>query len=64
MAELPQRPETGQRRQARQRRQALVGRQVAETIRSRSIWWVVGTSLGFELVTLAAAAHIFCRRDY
>lgn len=41
-----------------------VDREVAEIIRARSVAWVVGTSLGFEFVVLAAAAFIFCRRDY
>jgi hypothetical protein len=31
---------------------------------SRSPAWVVGTSLGFELVLLLWAGWIFCRRDY
>ncbi|HEX4054490.1 MAG TPA: hypothetical protein VHX86_09515 [Tepidisphaeraceae bacterium] len=33
-------------------------------IRSRSVGWVVGTSVGFEVVVLGLAAWIFCRRDY
>jgi hypothetical protein len=33
-------------------------------MRSRSVWWVIGTSLLFEAVVLAAAACVFCRRDY
>lgn len=32
--------------------------------RSRSIPWIIGTSLGFEVVVLALAAWVFCRRDY
>lgn len=35
-----------------------------QAIRSRSVWWVVGTSLGFEAVVLALGAWIFCRRDF
>lgn len=58
MAELPA-GELGQ-----PRRQAKVGRKVQETLRSRSVWWVVGTSLGFELFVLSIAALIFCRRDF
>ena len=34
-----------------------------EAIRSRSVWWVMGTSLGFELVVLAGAVLVFARRD-
>lgn len=30
----------------------------------RSIVWVIGSSLAFEAAVLAAAAWIFCRRDY
>jgi hypothetical protein len=33
-------------------------------LNKRPIWWIVGTSLGFEAVVLAVAAWIFCRRDY
>ncbi len=37
---------------------------VEEEFRARSVWWVVGTSLGFEAVVLAAACWVFKRRDY
>jgi hypothetical protein len=33
-------------------------------LRSRSLTWVVGTSLLFESVVVSAAAWVFCRRDY
>jgi hypothetical protein len=33
-------------------------------LRSRSVWWVMGTSLVFEASVLAIAAFIFCRRDF
>lgn len=39
-------------------------RELVETVRNRSAWWIVGTSLGFEAVVLCLAAFIFCRRDY
>jgi len=58
MAELPQ--DFGQENDP----QARVGREMAQTIRSRSVAWVLGTSLGFELVVLSWAALIFCRRDF
>ena len=32
--------------------------------RSRSVFWVIGTSLAFELIILSLAAWIFCRRDF
>ena len=58
LAELPNSPGEDMPRQME------VGREVAETIRGRSVAWVVGSSLLFEFVVLAAAAFIFCRRDY
>jgi hypothetical protein len=33
-------------------------------MRSRSVGWVVGTSLAFEAVILAIAAFVFCWRDF
>jgi ABC-type transport system involved in multi-copper enzyme maturation permease subunit len=38
--------------------------ELQRTLNERPIWWIVGTSLGFECVVLALAAWIFCRRDY
>ncbi len=35
-----------------------------DEIKDRPVWWVVGTSLGFEAVILAWCAFIFCRRDF
>ncbi|CAN5726045.1 hypothetical protein BH11PLA1_BH11PLA1_05460 [soil metagenome] len=35
-----------------------------EIILERSLWFVVGTSIAFEMVVLGAAAWIFCRRDF
>lgn len=35
-----------------------------QTMRGRSIAWIIGTSLGFEAVVLLLAAWVFCRRDY
>lgn len=58
MAELPRHPGQGDEAQVQ------VGRQVAEELRSRPVWWIVGTSLGFELFVLSWAALIFCRRDF
>lgn len=34
-----------------------------EVIRSRSVWWVVGTSLIFECLVLAIGVFVFARRD-
>lgn len=41
-----------------------VARRVAKATRSRSVAWILGTSLGFEAVMLALAAWVFRRRDY
>jgi ABC-type transport system involved in multi-copper enzyme maturation permease subunit len=57
-AELPQLPAeqgTGRWR---------VEQKVEGALRARSVTWVVGTSLLFELFVLAGAAWIFCRRDF
>jgi len=35
-----------------------------EAFRDRSVWWVVGTSLGFEAFLLAIGCVIFARRDF
>lgn len=36
----------------------------SEIIRSRSIWWVLGTSIAFEAIVLSIACIIFFRRDF
>ena len=36
----------------------------AREYRSRSIWWIIGTSLAFEAVILFIATVIFARRDF
>jgi hypothetical protein len=50
----------------RWRREAhLEGQEAAERdARNRSMAWTLSTSLAFEAVVLAAAAWVFCRRDY
>ena len=60
MAELSE--AAGRRTQSR--RSDDFGVQVEQEYRSRSVAWIVGTSLLFEGVILAWAAWIFCRRDY
>lgn len=40
------------------------GHRVQEILRKRTTAWVLGTSLGFELVMLSIAAWLFCRRDF
>lgn len=44
--------------------QDRIAKAVGEEITGRSVTWVVGTSLAFELVVLVFAGFIFCRRDY
>jgi ABC-type transport system involved in multi-copper enzyme maturation permease subunit len=39
-------------------------RRLTEALRSRSVAWVVGTSLAFEVLVLVFAAWIFSRRDF
>ena len=36
----------------------------AEELDSRSPWWIIGTSLGFEAVVLLIAGWVFARRDF
>jgi ABC-type transport system involved in multi-copper enzyme maturation permease subunit len=43
---------------------ARVGKQIAKEFHSRSVAWVLGTSLAFEAAILALACFVFCRRDY
>jgi ABC-type transport system involved in multi-copper enzyme maturation permease subunit len=46
------------------REQGMDEEAIAEELRSRPVWWIVGTSLGFEAVVLLLAGWIFVRRDY
>jgi len=39
-------------------------RDIQQEFQSRSVAWVIGTSLGFEAVVLAIAVFIFARRDF
>lgn len=41
-----------------------VGERMQQKVLSRSVWWVFGTSMLFELFVLGIAATIFCRRDF
>lgn len=40
------------------------GRRAREEFQSRSVWWVLGTSLGFEALVLGFGAWRFSRRDF
>lgn len=39
-------------------------RRAEAEFRQRPIWWIIGTSIGFELAVLGLATIIFCRRDF
>lgn len=41
-----------------------VARRMQEQVNKRPVWWVVGTSLGFEAVVLLLAGWLFVRRDF
>ncbi len=41
-----------------------VAEKVQDTVRTRPLWWILGTSFGFEAIILGIAAWIFCRRDF
>jgi ABC-type transport system involved in multi-copper enzyme maturation permease subunit len=41
-----------------------IGEEVDKELRSRSLGWILGTSLAFEAVMLGIASWIFCRRDF
>lgn len=41
-----------------------IGKRTDDALRSRTVPWVVGTSLAFELVMVALGARLFARRDF
>ncbi|QYK48918.1 MAG: ABC transporter permease [Phycisphaeraceae bacterium] len=42
----------------------VAARRTEEAFRDRSVWWILGTSLSFEIVVLGIACVIFTRRDF
>ncbi len=42
----------------------LIGRELDKELRSRSVYWVILTSIAFEAVVLGAACIIFTRKDF
>lgn len=44
--------------------QRQLTQRIEKVIKSRSVAWVIGTSIGFELVVLGIASWIFARRDF
>jgi hypothetical protein len=59
LAKLPQQPQGPQTK-----RMQAAQLEFVEILHGRSIAWIVGTSLGFEVFVLFWAAVFFCRRDY
>jgi ABC-type transport system involved in multi-copper enzyme maturation permease subunit len=39
-------------------------RRAEAEFRKRPVWWIIGTSIGFEFLVLGIATLIFCRRDF
>jgi ABC-type transport system involved in multi-copper enzyme maturation permease subunit len=44
--------------------QRTLQRELQNELRARGAWWIIGTSLGFELAVLAGAVWVFARRDF
>lgn len=64
-ANLQQRAEADQQeREEEHGGPAMSQEAIVEKLRDRPVWWIVGTSLGFEAVVLALAGFVFVRRDY
>ncbi len=56
-------PEAGPRR-GRDATQREASQRIDAEFKSRSVWWVMGTSLAFEFVVLGFGAWRFSRRDF
>lgn len=56
--------EAGRAREERRRIAEEAAEETGRAARSRSVPWIIGTSMGFEAIILAWAAWVFCRRDY
>lgn len=41
-----------------------IATEVERRLNERSVWWVLGTSLGFEALVLGIAGWVFARRDF
>lgn len=46
------------------RRTQIAAAEADKAFRERPVWWIVGTSLGFEAVILGISCWIFARRDF
>jgi ABC-type transport system involved in multi-copper enzyme maturation permease subunit len=42
----------------------VMAERMEKQLESRTEWWIIGTSLGFECVMIALGAWIFCRREF
>lgn len=42
----------------------VMAERIEQQLESRTEWWIIGTSLGFECVMIALGAWIFCRREF
>jgi ABC-type transport system involved in multi-copper enzyme maturation permease subunit len=64
LAELPEQEATPPEDPFSSGRNVALEREIEEQLRERSVAWIGGTSLLFELAVLGLAAWIFVRRDY
>jgi hypothetical protein len=70
MVEPPSEVDTGEESgdgddfSSRRSRDNEVSRRAEKEMDSVSAWWIIGSSLAFELVVFGLAAWIFCRRDF
>lgn len=44
--------------------QQRLAQRIQAELRRRSVWWILGTSLGFEALVLGFASWVFVRRDF
>lgn len=51
-------------RRLNRKQQQEFNRRIEDELKHRTTFWVLGTSLAFELVVLVIAARVFTRRDY
>lgn len=63
-ANQDEQPEPANQRRGRDRDQRIAAQRTDAEFKSRSAWWVMGTSLGFEALVLGFGAWRFSRRDF
>ncbi|MFO0827316.1 MAG: ABC transporter permease [Phycisphaerales bacterium] len=64
MGGVPRPEPSDETRRAERRRREAAERRVDQDRKSESAWWIVGSSLAFELVVLGLGAWVFVRRDF